>query len=62
MKILQSGKKKTSKLVGQCQECGCKVECEHSETKTLVDRDTTVGSATHYVKCPECGHKHLWVQ
>jgi len=61
MKILKHGKKK-SKMRGECQFCGCKIECTYQETKTLIDRETTSGSATQYVKCPECGENYLWVK
>ena len=61
MKILKHSKKKKN-LRGTCQECGCRVECTPEETKTLIDRDTTPGMATQYVKCPECKRDHLWVK
>jgi hypothetical protein len=60
MKILKHGKTK-SKLKGTCNNCGCEIECEESETKSLIDRDTTVNGAIRYVKCPECHAYYLWV-
>lgn len=50
------GKKK---LRGECQGCGCKIECEENETKLLTDRDSPQGS--RYVRCPECKRDFLWV-
>jgi hypothetical protein len=50
------------KYSGECRNCGCVVECDKSETKTLIDRDTLPGTATQYVDCPECGTKFLWVK
>ena len=57
MKIIKSGKR-DRKLHGTCL-CGCSVECDISETKEMVDRDSPEGA--RYVKCPECGNKFLWV-
>jgi NAD-dependent SIR2 family protein deacetylase len=62
MKIIKSGIKHNRKLHGSCDECGCEVECESHETKTLIDRDTQPGMATQYVKCPECGEQYLWLK
>lgn len=63
MKIIRSGNtKKPKKMRGTCRNCNCHVEVMEVETKTLIDRDTTSGMATQYVKCPECGTDHLWVK
>lgn len=63
MKILKHGNTKAEKKMrGTCNQCTCRVEVKISETRELVDRDTTSGSATRYVKCPECGHGYLWVK
>jgi len=60
MKIKKHGKLNQT-YSGECQKCGCVVECDKSETTTLIDRETQPGSATQYVKCPECGTNFLWV-
>lgn len=46
MKIIKRGKDLSKKkLRGECTNCGCKIECIKSETKTLIDRDTQPGMA-----------------
>ena len=61
MRIIRNGRNMDRKLRGKCVRCDCEVECVIRETKTLIDRNTSSGMATQYVKCPNCGDEHLWV-
>ena len=56
MKIIKH-RKPSSTYRGSCQNCGCLIECDEGETKTVFDRNET----SRYVKCPECDNTHLWV-
>lgn len=63
MKILKHGNLKSKRLLqGECDNCGCSVQCHLEETKYLHDRDTPEGGATRYVTCPECHTEYLWVK
>jgi hypothetical protein len=63
MEILKHGKNaRPRKLQGYCKDCGCVVLVSRSETQELIDRDTTAGSATRYIPCPECNNEFLWVK
>lgn len=59
MKILKKGKTKEKKLRGECEKCGCKIECTESETGIIVDRDSPEGAL--FVRCPECRNRYLRV-
>ncbi len=60
MKILRKGAKKAKPLRGDCQYCGCRVECSEEETSAGAydPRDQT---QLLYVKCPQCKADHLYV-
>jgi len=62
MAIKVISKPKAKKLRGTCEHCKTRVECDLADTKELIDRDTTPGMATRHIKCPVCGHTHLWVR
>lgn len=53
---------KPKKMRGTCTHCKTRVECDKSDTTTLIDRDTVPGCATQHVKCPGCGDEFLWVR